>query len=135
MRTRIACGSRDCLGRRSGRGGNDVLLPPFAVFGECCLRSCLADVGSVVSRPPTDSGLPSCVAEGGLRSTDNIMRSIQKGAKKKSNKKMLQNNTAWGQTEDAKKMNKLEQKPINQLLNVGALPSYMLVLLSQSDTL
>ena len=32
-------------------------------------------------------------------------------------------------------MKKLEEKAINQLLNFGALPSYMLVLLSQSDTL
>ena len=85
---KIADVSRDCLGRRSGRGGNDVLLPPFVGFGECCLRSCLAGVGSVGFHPPTDFCLQSDVAEGGLRSTDKIMivlRSIQKGSRKKSN--------------------------------------------------
>ena len=67
LRTRIAAGAMDCLGRRSGRGGNDVLQLPFVVFGECCLRSCLADVGSVGSPPPTDSFFLLCVAEGGLQ--------------------------------------------------------------------
>ena len=87
LRLRIADGSRDCLDRRSGRGGNAVLLPPFVGFGGCCLRSCLDDVGSVGFHPPTDFFLQSSVAEGGLRSTDKIMivlRSIQKETRKKS---------------------------------------------------
>ena len=70
---KIADGSMDCLGRRSGRGGNDVLPPPFVGFGECCPRSCLADVGSVGFHPPTDFCLRLSVAEGGLQSTDKIM--------------------------------------------------------------
>ena len=77
---KIVGGSRDCLGRRSGRDGNDALPPPFAGCGESCLQSCLADARSVGFHPPTDSCFRSRVAEGGLQATDNIMtvlRSIQ----------------------------------------------------------
>lgn len=70
----IVGGSRDCLGRRSGRDGNAALPPPFAVSGECCLRSCLTDAGSVGFHPPTDSCFRSGVAEGGLQYYDSLKK-------------------------------------------------------------
>ena len=86
LRTRVAAGAMDCLGRRSGRGGNDVLPPPFAGFGGCCLPFCLVDVRFVGFHPPNDSCLQSGVVEAALWSTDLIMMEmlcVQKGTEGK----------------------------------------------------